>query len=137
MSTDPDVISIVELFAELPLMALAAVVDQKYYANPQEELTQVLRLQMRARQWVEERENLDSSHLDAVYNLASELYANESEMQINVDPLQFPFDISEADEGTWAHAWVWVPNEDIEKEIWQQGEQKRQQKLRSQRNDRT
>lgn len=133
MSTRRDVIDIIEAFAEVPITGLTKIVTSKNFAEPLDELVRLVQLQKAAQSYVREREEQDPDYADAIYNLACEEYANEEDMQTSVDPIELPFDISEADEGTWAHAWVWLPNDAVEKELWRLKEEKRQQKLREEK----
>jgi UDP-N-acetyl-D-mannosaminuronate dehydrogenase len=130
MSTSRHLIDAAELFVSMPVTVLAQAVEALGYENPQYEMSRVLSLQQALKQDFESRNNMALDLAEALYNLADEAYANEDDMQTNVDPLEMPFDMSEADEGTWAHAWVWVPNDELEKEVWRIQEERRQQKLR-------
>lgn len=133
MSTARDVIDIIEAFAEVPITALTKIVESKGFDEPLDELVRLVKLQKAAQNYVREREEVDPVYAEALYNLADTDYANEDEMQTNVDPLELPFDISEADEGTWVAAWVWLPNDAVEREVWRLKEEARQKKLQEQR----
>jgi hypothetical protein len=131
MATSKHLIDAAEFFTLMPITVLTQAVEALRYENPQDELSRVLTLQKALKQDFEARNNVDPDMAEALYNLANEHYDNEEELQTNVDPLELPFDMSEADEGTWAHAWVWVPNDELEKEVWRLQEERRQKKLQA------
>jgi len=111
-------IEIIEVFARIPLVAMAEIVES--YVCPEEpqfEMSRMLSLQQYAINLMQEHENQEPHYGDAIYNLAREHYHNEKDMQTNVDPLELPFDISVADGGVWAAAWVWLPDAMVDSEI--------------------
>ena len=124
MATNRNLVEAAELFAKLPLTALAAAIEALGYESPTFEMSRMLSIQQQLKSQFEERDNMDPAEAEALYNLACELYANEDDLQTNVDPLELPFDQSVADGdgdedsgGTWAHAWVWVPNDALSAEV--------------------
>lgn len=52
--------------------------------------------------------------LDALANLATELYARGMNDDIEIDPLTDK-DISEGDNGTWVRAWVFISASELRK----------------------
>ena len=117
MATSRHLIDVAEFFTSMPITVLAQAVEARGYENPQAELSRVLTLQEVLKSSFEKRDNMNPAKAEALYNRAKENYANDDYMQTNVDPLQMPFDMVEVDEGTWASAWVWVPNDELEKEV--------------------
>jgi len=110
-------INAAELVTKIPLTTLAKIVEAMGYENPAHEMTRLLTLQQQLKSQLEENADTDLDRAEALYTLARDAYANEDEMQINVDPPDLPFDISESDDGTWVQAWVWVPADQIEDEV--------------------
>lgn len=58
-------------------------------------------------------EHISNPARPLLIELAQEHYANEDEMQIQIDD---DAELSEADEGTWVAAWVWLPSQDSDDE---------------------
>jgi len=55
----------------------------------------------------------EDQKLAKIRRIAVELYANDD---IEFDEPLKPEDISEGAAGTWVHAWVWVPAEELNKD---------------------
>jgi hypothetical protein len=106
-----------EFFSQMPITALAAAVDALGYEDPANMLQQMLALQRALKLQFEARDNARPFEPTALFNLAYALYVNNDDLQINVDPIEFPFDTSEAEDATWVRAWVRLPADQIETEI--------------------
>jgi hypothetical protein len=127
VSVSKDLITAARVFSQLPYSTLTALADSGYLlpcdlsldatgrvVSPTQKCIQLLKLRERLEEKLAEHRNCPVTLSQAYEEAAAELYHNEDDLQTNIDPITVPFDISEADDGTWVHAWVWVPNEKIE-----------------------
>jgi len=105
-----DVMKMAELLSELSVVALAKHVSENYGPiNQDEELAKLLDLKFRIKSKLQDWEYIKGEKAEAYYEAARVCYANEEEMQTNVDPIYGPWDVSESEDGSWVKAWVWVP----------------------------
>lgn len=110
-----DFLRLAEVFSEMSVKVLAEHLSETLGpASQPTEMTNLLQMQDRMKQALAEWEQLKGKRADVYYELARERYHNEDDMQTNVDPLTGPWDASEATEGVWVRAWVWLPADVIE-----------------------
>jgi len=117
MATTLTLIEAAEIFAAMDVTQLAAAAMQGHAENPAHALSRMLDVQQRIQIELEHMDNADPDVAEALYSLASKHYANDWEMQTNVDPVTLPFDVSAAEGGNWVSAWVWIPSLDLEEEV--------------------
>jgi len=114
-----DLMKMAEAFSEMSVGVLSKHIEETISpASANEELTRLLSLQRSVSKSLKTWEEIKGETANALYKAAFVCYANEEELQTNVDPIRAPWDLSQTEEGEyWVRAWVFVPRSEFEEQI--------------------
>lgn len=108
--TRKQMIAVVELFSNLPRSALHQLAT--FPAGLDEDrLLEIQDLHRLARDQGFRRSDAVPAMVQAIGHAARETYACED---IQIDEVEFPYDVAEGEDGTWVLAWVRVDNDAIQ-----------------------